>query len=114
MQSINQKMNVLQLSNKNSMRVKANDISQTFAKVSLSHSAAIHNLRNDNNRLISVRITNYTSRTIRSRDDEERKGISAIICKLLQYQATPEVDIDQLNSNPLSYQYPESMLTQVV
>ena len=107
-------MNVLQLSDESNMRVKASDISQTFAKASPSHSAAIHDLRNHNNRLVSAKITDYTSRTIRSRDDEERKGISAIICKLLQYQATPEVEIDQLNGNPLSYQYPVSMLTQVV
>ena len=77
-------MNALQLCDKNSTRVKSSEISETFAKASLSHSAAVHNLHNDNNRFIGARITDNTSRTIRSRDDEERKGVSEMICKLLQ------------------------------
>ena len=83
MQSINQNMNVLQLCDKNSTRVKASDISQTFAKGSPLHSAAVHNLDNNNNRFIYTRITVNTSKTIKSRDDEERKGVSETICKLL-------------------------------
>ena len=71
MQSINQSMNVLQLYNKNSTTVKSSEISETFAKASPSHSAAVHNLYNDNNRFIDARITDNASRTIRSRDDEE-------------------------------------------
>ena len=65
MQSINQNMNVLQLCDKSSTRVKTSDISETFAKVSPSHSAAVHNLHNNNNRFIGTRITDNTSRTIR-------------------------------------------------
>ena len=40
-QSINQNMNVLQLCDKNSMGVKVSDISDTFAKASPLHSAAV-------------------------------------------------------------------------
>ena len=76
-------MNALQLCDKNSTRVKSSEISETFAKASPSHSAAVHNLHNDNNRFIGARITDNTSRTI-SRDDEERKGVSEMICQLLQ------------------------------
>ena len=64
MQSINQNMNVLQLCDKSSTRVKTSDISETFAKVSLSHSAAVHNLHN-NNRFLGTRITDNKSRAIR-------------------------------------------------
>ena len=78
-------MNVLQLYDKNSRRAKSSEISGTFAKASPSHSVAVHNFHNANNRFIDARITNNTSRTIRSRDHEERKGISEIICKLLQH-----------------------------
>ena len=114
MQSISQNMNVLQLCDKNSRRAKSSEISGTFAKASPSHSAAAHNLHNANSRFIGARITNNTSRTIRSRDHEERKGISEMICKLLQYQGALEVEIDTFNSNPLECQYFVSMLNQVV
>ena len=102
----------MQPCDKNSARVKASDISETFAEVSPSHFAAAHNLHNDNNRFIGARITDNTSRTIRSRDDEESKGVSAMICKLLQYQGAPE--IDKFNGNPLEYQYLVSLFNQVV
>ena len=78
-------MNVLQLCDKNSTRVKASDISETFAKTSSSHSAAVHNLHNYNNRFTGARITDNTSRSIKSRNDEEGKEVSEMICKLLQY-----------------------------
>ena len=89
-------------------------ISETFAKASPSHSAAVHNLHNDKNRFIGARVTDNTSRTIRSIDDEERKGVSEVICKLLQYQGVPEVEIYKFNGNPLEYQYFVSMFNQVV
>ena len=108
MQSINQNMNALQLCEKNSMRVKSSEISETVAKVSPSHSAAVHNLHNDNNRFISA------SRTIRSRDDEERKGVSEMISKLLQYLGALEVETDKFNNNPLEYQYFVSMFNPVM
>ena len=114
MQSVNQNMNVLQLCDKNSARVKSSEISETFAKASPSHSADVHSLHNDDNRVIGARITDNTSRTIRSRDDEEHKGVFEMICKLLQYQGAPEVEIDKFNSNPLEYQYFVSMFNQVV
>ena len=44
MQSISQNLNFLQLFNTNSTRVKTSDRSETFGKVSSSHSAAVHNL----------------------------------------------------------------------
>ena len=71
-------------------------------------------MRNDNNRFIGAKITGNTSRTIRSRDDEERKGVSEMIWKLLQYQGAPEVEIEKFNGNPLEYQYFVSMFNQVV
>ena len=37
-----------------------------------------------------------------------------MICKLLQYQGAPEVEIDKFNDNPMEYQYFVSMLNQVV
>ena len=114
MQSINQDMNVLQLCNKNITKVKSPKISETFAKASPSHPVTVHNFCNDNNRFIGARSTDNTSRTIRSRDDEERKGVSEMICKLLQYQGVPEVKIDNFNGNPLEYRYFVSMFNQVV
>ena len=114
-QSIKQNMNVLQHSNKKCARLKASDISETFAKASLSHCAAVHNLSNDNNRFIGARITDSRTKiTIRSREDGERKGVSEIIYKLLQYQGDPEVEIDKFNGNPLEYQYSVSMFNQVL
>ena len=86
MQSINQNMNVLQICDKNSTRVKSSEISETFAKASPSHYAAVHNLHNNNNRFLGATTTDNTSRTTRSRDDEERKGASEMMCKLLQNQ----------------------------
>ena len=56
MQSINQNMNVLQVCDKNSTKVKCSKISETFAKASPSHSAAVHNLHNDNKWFIGARI----------------------------------------------------------
>ena len=56
MQSINQNMKVSQLCDKNSTRVKSSEISETFAKTSPSHSAAVHILHNENNRFIDARI----------------------------------------------------------
>ena len=91
------------------MRVKASEISETFAKASPSHSVAVHNFHNDNNRFTGARIRDNTSRTIRIRDNEERKGVSEMICRLLQYQGAPEVEIDKINGNPLDYQYFVSM-----
>ena len=44
MQSISQNMNFLQLFNTNSTRVKTSGRSETFGKVSSSHSAAVRNL----------------------------------------------------------------------
>ena len=114
MQSMNQTMNVLQLCDKNSMKVKSSEISETFAKVSSSHSAAVHNLHNDNNRFIGARSTDNTSRTIRSSDDAERKGVSEMTCKFLQYQRAPQVEIDKFNGNPLEYQYFVLIFNQVV
>ena len=106
MQSINQNINVWQFCDINNIRVKASDILETFAKALPSHSAAVHNLCNDNNKFKGARITDNTSRTIRSRDDKERKGVSEMmICKLLQYQGAPEVVIDKFNGNTLEYQY---------
>ena len=107
-------MNVLLLCDKNITRVKASDISETFAKASPSHSAAVHNFHNYNNRFIGARITDNTSRKIRSRDGEKRKEVSDITCKLLLYQGAPEVEIDKFNGNTLEYQYFVSMFNQVV
>ena len=42
------------------------------------------------------------------------KGVSEMICKLLQYLGATEVEIDKFNSNPLKYQYFVSMFNQVV
>ena len=49
-------MNFLQFRDKSSTRVKASDISETFAKASPTHSAAVNNLHNNNNRFIGSRI----------------------------------------------------------
>ena len=54
MQSINQNTNVLQLCDKSSTKLKPFEISETFTKASPSHSAALHNLHNDNNRFIGA------------------------------------------------------------
>ena len=83
-------------------------------------------MRNDNNRFADAKITgarvtelqvpelqDNTLRKIRRRHDEERKGVSEMICKLLQYQGAREVEIDKFNSNPLEYQYFVSMFNQV-
>ena len=43
----------------------------------------LHN--NNNNRFIGAKTTDNTSITIRNRDDEERKEVSEMICKLLQH-----------------------------
>ena len=80
-------------------------IYQTFAKASPLHSAAIHNLRN-NNRFVGTRITNNTSIKIKIRDDKERKGVSEVIWKLLQYQGAPEIVTDMFSGNPLEYPIP--------
>ena len=53
-------MNVLQLCDKNSTRLKSSEISETFAKESLSHCEAVHNLHNDNSRFIGARIADNT------------------------------------------------------
>ena len=75
----------------------------------------MHNLHNNNNnRFIAAKTTDNTSITIRNRDDEERKEVSEMICKLLQYSGAPEVEIDKFNGNPLEYQYFVSMFNQVV
>ena len=60
-------MNVLQLCDKSSARVKASHILETFAKASPSHSATGHNFYNNsnNNRFIGTRTTDNTSRIIR-------------------------------------------------
>ena len=81
--------------------------------MSPSHSAAVHNLYNTS-RFRGLRITNNTSRTIRSRDDEHHKWVSETICKLLQCHGDPEVEIDKFSSNPLEYQYLVSMFNQAV
>ena len=60
MQSINQNMKVLKLCAKRFTRVKTSNISETFAQASPSHSAAAHNLHNNNNRFIGTRITDNT------------------------------------------------------
>ena len=86
---------MVKLCDKNSRRVKS------FDKESSSHSAAVHNLHNDNNRFRVARITDNTSRTTKNRDEEERKGVSEMICKLLQYQGAPEVEIDKFSGKPL-------------
>ena len=112
-QSINQNMNVLQLCDRNSTRVKSSEISEIFAKASPSHSAAVHNLHHDNNRFIEGRITDNTSREIRSRDNEECKEVSELICKL-QFQGAPELEIDKFNVIQLEYQYFVSMFSQAV
>ena len=83
-------------------------------------------MRNDNNRFADAKITgarvtelqvpelqDHTLRKIRSRHDEERKWVSEMICKLLQYQGAREVEIDKFNSNPLEYQYFVSVFNQV-
>ena len=114
MQSINQNMSVLQLCDKNSTKVKSSEIWKTFAKASPSHYATLHNLNNNNNRFSGATTTDNTSRKIKSRDNEERKGVSEMIYKLLQYQGAPEVEIDKFNSNPLEHQYFFSMFNQVV
>ena len=88
-------------------------IYQTFAKASPLHSAAVHNLRN-NNRFIGTRITYNTSIKIRIRDDKERKGVSEVIWKLLQYQGAPEIVTDMFSGNPLEYRYLVSMFNQAV
>ena len=42
---------------------------------------------------------------IRSRDNEERKEVSEMLYKLLQYQGAPGVETDKFNGNPLEYQF---------
>ena len=113
MQSIKQNMNVLKLCDKNNAKVRSSEISETFSKASPWHSAAVHNFHDDNNRFIGARSADTTSRTIRSRDDEERKGVFGMICKLLLYHRAPGVEIDKFNGNPLEYQYFVSMFNQV-
>ena len=80
-------MNVLRLFDNKSTKVKASDISETFAKAPPSHSEAAHNLHN-NNKLIGTKIIDNSSKTTRSKNDEERKGVSEMICELLQYQGS--------------------------
>ena len=71
-------------------------------------------MNNNNNRFSGATITDNTSRKIKSRDDEERKGVSDMIYKLLQYQGALEIEIDKFNGNPLEHQYFFSMFNQVV
>ena len=111
---MNQNLNVLQLCHKHSTRVEYSKISETFANASSLHSEAVHNFNNDKSRFICVGIPDNPSRLIRSRDDEERKGFSKMMWKLLQYQGAPEVEIDKFNGNKLDYHYFVSMFNQVV
>ena len=55
-------MNVLQVCDKNSTKVKCSKISETFAKASPSYSAAVHNLHNDNKWFIGARIRDQKQR----------------------------------------------------
>ena len=97
---------------KKDTRVKACGIPESFTKASPSYAAAVHNLRN-NNRFIGAKATDNILITIQSRDDEERKEVSEMICKLPQYQGAPEVEIDKFNGNSLEKQYFVSMFNQV-
>ena len=107
-------MNVFQLFNKISTRAKASDLPDTSFKVPTSHSAAVNNFHNNYNRFIGTRITDNTSRIIRSRDEKERKGSFKLICNFLQYQAAPEIEIDKFSGNQLNYQYFVSVFNDVV
>ena len=91
----------MQLCHKHSTRVEHSKISEIFAKASSSHSETVHNFNNDKSRFICVRIADNPSTLIRSRDDEERKGFSEMIWKLLQHQGAPEVEIYKFNGNQL-------------
>lgn len=42
---------------------------------------------------LSVKLIRARTRTIRRRDDEDNKGVSKMICKLLQYQGAPEIKV---------------------
>ena len=63
-----------------------------------------NNNYNNNNRFIGIEITDITSRTIRSRDDEDCDGMSETICKFLQFQGASEIDIEEFSSKPFEYQ----------
>ena len=111
MQSTNQNMNLLQLCDKISKREKL----LTYHKLFLKHH--IHILEQYIICIIiltGTRIKNNTSRTIRSRNDEECTGVYEIICKLLQYQGALQVEIDKFSSNLLEYQHFVLMFNQVV
>ena len=49
-----------------------------------------------------------------SNDEDANHKTSSVLCKLLQQQAAPEVDIDCFNGNPLNYHYFMALFCEVV
>ena len=61
----------------------------------------------------STKDTNPGNRTS-SNDEDVNHKISSVLCKLLQQQAAPKVDIDCFDGNPLNYHYSMALFCEVV
>ena len=49
-----------------------------------------------------------------SSDEDANHKASSVLCKLVQQQAEPEVDIDCFDGNPLNYHYLMALFCEVV
>ena len=47
-------------------------------------------------------------------DDRRKKGVTEMICKLLQKQGVPDVNVDTFSSHPAEYRYFHSIFREVV
>ena len=119
-QSLNQNQYGLQLPGKSSMKVKVSAIPETFATASPSQPLTVPFLNDNNNRFIgtsnaaNISRPDNNTKSYRSRNDGDNEGVSEMICKLLQHQGAPEVELDKFSGNPMEYQYFVTMFKQVV
>ena len=110
-QSLNQNQYGLQLPGKSSMKVKVSAIPETFATASPSQPLTAPFLNDNNNRFIgtsnaaNISIPVNNTKSCRGRNDGDDEGVSEMICKLLQHQGAPEVELDKFSGNPMEYQY---------
>ena len=49
-----------------------------------------------------------------STDEDANHKASSVLCKLLQQQAAPDVDIDCFDGNPLNYHYFMALFCEIV
>ena len=59
-------------------------------------------------------VQSYKLGDVSGRYSEENNYNTEMICKLLQQQAAPHVDIEKFDDNPINYQYFTSIFKEVV